>query len=889
MPHRQVDNSVVKRTLPNGLTVLVKEDHSSPVVAINVWMNVGSVNEAEEMSGLAHFQEHMVFKGTEKYGVGEIANLIKSAGGNLNAGTSYSYTMYYVVLPSRAFSLGLAVQADAMMHSTFDPDEFRKERIVVLDEARMYDDQPDAYTFYRTMELGFNVHNYRRPIAGYESVLEKISRDQLLDFYRTYYRPSNAIITVVGDVDLNRAFDKIEEVYGEWQDRSSQIYESPEEPEQKEFRFKSFRGSIDHAYMGLGFHIPDILHDDYPALEMLTELLAAGRSSRLYLNVLEKKRLLTTFHAEVLAEKWPGFFQIYASMPAEKWNAARNAIFDELQRFKNEAVSEEELIKARRQLQKSIYSELETMEGQASNLGYYETLGDYRLAERHREAISKVTADEIVAVANKYFNLKNCSVVAYLPTDDTVPEPDAGDVEKVLEQRLSRPPAPVSFQTPRPGEKGPARASKSKAATVKTRQAEKTQIEMLRLANGVRVLVKRRTSVPLVALITMVQGGPRLEPKGKAGLSLLTFRSLLKGTASFSAEDIAKTVEGFGGSIESFSGFDSGGVFVNVLSDNAEAVLPVYKEIVRSPDFSKKTVEKEKEKLLEELAKRRDNPIQFGIDNLFLNVFGDHPYSRPFLGEESQVKRLAAEDCKKWYERILVPDNIVLCFVGDIPRDRAVDIAEQLCGDLEISEVPEPEIEAPQYPVHPGLHELRRPQIKQAVALAGFTAPPMMSKEAISLEVLNGILTGLGGRLFVELRDKRSLGYMTGSALVSLKERSLFFGYANPTPDRVNEALEIIINELVKMGAETVSDEEFERAKEWLLGTQIMRLQRNLAQAVAYGTYEVLGFGYDVVDRTREIIQEITKADIMKSAAAVFDENKAALVALLPGEGSSDE
>jgi zinc protease len=181
MKHETPSNGVLKTTLPNGLTVILKEDHSNPVVAINVWFGIGSAHETDAATGLSHFQEHMVFKGTEKYGVGEIPDAVKSAGGSLNAGTSYSYTMYHVVMPSRSFALGLEVQADAMMNSTFDPDEFRKERLVVIDEARMYDDTPDAFTYYRAMELGFTVHNYRRPIAGYEPVVSSFTREQLVD------------------------------------------------------------------------------------------------------------------------------------------------------------------------------------------------------------------------------------------------------------------------------------------------------------------------------------------------------------------------------------------------------------------------------------------------------------------------------------------------------------------------------------------------------------------------------------------------------------------------------------------------------------------------------------------------------------------------------------
>jgi zinc protease len=882
MSVQQTPNNVIKKKLPNGLTILLKEDKSSPVVAINAWINVGSVHETEEMSGLAHFQEHMVFKGTEKYGVGEIANLVKGSGGNLNAGTSYSYTMYYVVLPAPSFSLGLAVQADAMMNSTFDPAEFQKERIVVLDEARMFDDQPDAFVFYRTMELGYEVHNYRRPIGGYEHIIKKYTRDQLVDFYDNYYRPSNAVLVVVGDIDAKAALSQIDEAYGGWTDKKVEIHESNEEPEQTSFRFKVYEGSIDHAYMGVGFHIPNILHDDYPALEMLASLLSSGKSSRLKRKVLEDKRLVTTISVSVLAEKWPGFFYLFASMPAEKWEAARDAIFEELERIKTEPVSEEELLKAKRQLQKTIYSQLETAEGQASKLGYYELLGDYRLAEAHQNAIKEVTSDQVAAVARRYFELKNCSIVAYLPQDMDEQKPGKDQVESSL-QKCRR---ETSLEDPSTGrnhdEQEKVHQRERENSTRSFAAGDEDQTELVRLDNGIRVLVKRRSMIPLVTMGTMFQAGARLEKKGEAGLSLLTLRSIVKGTQSYQAEDIATMIEGYGGSLNSFSKFDTAGVYINVISRHLEDVLPVYMEIIHQPLFEDGLVEKEKGMLLEEITERKDTPFQFGMDNLFENVFGDHPYAHPFLGREEDVRRLKPAHLEAWHKKIVVPENIVVCFVGDITRERAVSLASKMYGHLGKQPVPSPVAEAPLFSIHPGLHEQSRAHLKQSVALVGFTAPPMMGEDAISLEVLNGILSGLGGRLFVELRDKRSLGYMTGSAFLPLKERSILFGYANPSEDGIDEALEVIQDEFDKVANETVTDEELARSKAWLIGTLSINHQRNYSKAYAYSMYETLGFGHDVLDRLPEMIQGVTKQDIQRAAAQVFDRKKAVLIKLIP-------
>jgi zinc protease len=875
---RTEDTGVLKRTLPNGLTVLLREDHSSPIVAVNMWFGVGSVHETEEMNGLAHFQEHMVFKGTRKHGVGDIGRIVKSAGGNLNAGTSYSYTMYYVVLPSAQFATALDVQADAMMNSTFDPEEFKKERLVVIDEARMYDDRPESFTFYRTMELGFEKHTYRRPIAGYQAIVEKITRDQLLEFYNNYYRPSNGVLVVVGDVDPEDAFRRVEEVYGVWRDGAVAINEPPREPAQKAFRFMAYSGPMDHAYLGAGFHVPSILHEDYPALQMLAELLSSGRSSRLYRHVREEKQLVTSVSADLLAEKWPGFFLVAASMPPSRWEPACAAIFHEIERFKHERAPEHELDKARRQVERGMFKELETMEGQASNIGYYQLLGDHRLADQHREAVKRVTADQVMAVARKYFHPENLSLVSYQPRDITSP----GDhlIEKTVRGVLTSEGGVKEIST---DAIAPARATREHASRSGQAAAGKAvAVSRFSLANGVRVLLKPRPNVPLVSMLTVFPGGGRFEPVGKAGLGQLTHRMLTKGSARFSAEEIAAGIEGLGGGIDSYSSFDTGGVAMGVLSEFVEEAADIYRDVLRAPRFDAARVAQEKTRLLEELKRRHDNPIPFAMDKLFRAMFGKHPYAHPFLGPSSEVESLTPEDCAAWYHGLLAPERVVLSIVGDLSVERARALAERLLGDLAPHPGPVPRDEAPATPVKPGEHVLRREGIKQSVVFVGFPAPPMMTDAANALEVLNGVLTGLGGRLFVELRDKRSLGYMTGSSYSGLLQRGIFFGYANPGAEGIDEAVRVILHETEKVTREPVSDEELTRSKQWLVGSHAMELQRNGAQAATYGTYEALGYGWEAVDRMPDDILAVTKDDIVAAARAVFVRENAVIVRMLP-------
>ena len=878
---RIAETNVITKKLPNGLTVIVKPDRSSPIAAVNVWFGVGSVHESEEMNGLAHFQEHMVFKGTEKYGVGDIARIVKSAGGNLNAGTSYSYTMYYVVLPSREFKTALDVQADAMMHSTFNAEEFKKERLVVIDEARMYDDRPESFTFYRTMELGFERHTYRRPIAGYQHIVEKITRDQLVEFYRNYYRPSNAVLVVVGDVDTDEAMKRIEEAYGGWSNGRVVINEPPIEPAQAAFRFKAYEGPMDHAYLGAGFHVPSILHADYPALQTLSELASSGRSSRFYRRVREEKRLVTSAAADLLAEKWPGFFLLAASMPPAKWESACEALLEEIERFKHE-------------LGLRVGARQGATPGRARDVSRIGNDGGPGLQHGLLPAARRLPSGRPPSRSDpachrrrdhgsraQVFPPRESFARRLRPQivrlDSMTHERIAGVVEGALSTTggISEMPSAPSGVA--------AVADPSGANGAQAAASEESGVSSFTLDNGVRVLLKQRPNVPLVSMLTVFPGGGRYEPEGMSGLGMLTHRVLTKGGARFGAEEIAEKIEGLGGAIDSYSSFDSGGVAVGVLSEYAEEAVEIYRDVLREPKFDVGRVEQEKTRLLEELARRNDNPVPFAMDHLFRAVFGAHPYAYPFLGEAKEVTALAARDCTEWYHSLLVPKQTVFSIVGDLSIERARIIAERLLGDLGERAAATPRADAPATPASPGEHVLRRAGIKQAVTFVGFLASRMETPESTALEVTNAVLTGLGGRLFVELRDKRSLGYMTGSAYNALYRGGIFFGYANPGADGIDEAVRVILHELDLISREPVSDEELSRAKAWLAGSHVMELQRNGAQAIGYGTYEALGFGWSALDRLPDEIRSVTKEQVMAVARATFRRENAVIVRMLPG------
>lgn len=410
-----LSSEVTKTVLDNGLTVLIKEVYPASVINLCIWVKVGSVYEIDKEAGVSHFIEHMLFKGTSRRKVGEIAREIQARGGYLNAYTSYECTCYWIVLPSKFLDVALDVQSDAIMNSTFDPEEFARETRVIIEEIRMYDDKPEIFSFERLMELAFVRHNYRRPIIGYEDVLQKMRREDVIEYYHNYYRPNNMIVTLVGDITPGKSLHKIERAFAGFKTGNIPGNPSPPEPEQSQLRIKSFQGDIQRTYLQMGFHIPGLLEKDIYACRILAAILGMGRSSRFNQELKEKLLLVDYIEAGVSSYKDSGIFYISAILDADKLEAVKEAIFKEIQRIGKEEVAEVELKKARHMLESYYILSCETVEGLGKNLGYYEVLGDYTLADRYISELYNVTPDEVNNIATKYLDVNNCSMVIYSP------------------------------------------------------------------------------------------------------------------------------------------------------------------------------------------------------------------------------------------------------------------------------------------------------------------------------------------------------------------------------------------------------------------------------------------------------------------------------------------
>ena len=394
-----------KEVLENGLTVIVKEIHSTPIVAVHFWVNTGSANEDEGANGLSHFYEHMFFKGTNKWKVGEMDRIVKELGGYNNAFTSVEYTGYYVVVPSLNFSTAMEILWDAMVDSVFDPQEIERERMVIKEEINRMEDTPSGKLHTEFMHEIFKGIPYARPVLGTKESLDKISRQTFLDYKNAYYVPNNMSLLVIGDINTNDVLGKIKETTGNWK-RDSGI-----ETRHKKFTFtpqtdvreEVVEKDIKQGYLAMGF--PNYgrinLKELYP-LEVAAVILGGGKRSRLYQRLREKEGIVITIEAWMWDLRNAGVLGIDAILPAENFNRVKNEILEEITRLKDGQVEDDELERAKAILESDFAFSNETGNGLAITLGQYQILSRAEEVLEYLREIRRVTKSDVQNIMKKY-------------------------------------------------------------------------------------------------------------------------------------------------------------------------------------------------------------------------------------------------------------------------------------------------------------------------------------------------------------------------------------------------------------------------------------------------------------------------------------------------------
>ena len=381
--------------LPNRLEVVLEENHAAPVVAFQAWVKVGSADEPPELAGISHLTEHMLFKGTQRRGVGQIAQEVERAGGEINAWTSYDETAYHLVLAKNFFDTGIDILADTLQNSVFDPDELERERKVVVEEIKQGRDDPDRMAAQGLFQTAFDVHPYGRPIIGSAESVVRLTRDQMLEFFRRHYVASNMTLVVVGDIEASAARRAIEAAFSSVRE-GSPLPARLDQPPQEAARIRVVSRPVKECQLLLGFRAPGVEHEDIPALDLLAVVLGQGESSRLHLEVVRNRRLATSASAYTFAARNPGLFVVAGSLPPGRLLPAAEALLGQALRLTREEVSAEELARSRTILESERVFDKETVQGYARKLGFLSAIaGDLAFEDRYFERLARVRPSDL--------------------------------------------------------------------------------------------------------------------------------------------------------------------------------------------------------------------------------------------------------------------------------------------------------------------------------------------------------------------------------------------------------------------------------------------------------------------------------------------------------------
>ena len=499
--------SVEREVLPNGLTVLVRRDDTAPVVAIVTHVKAGYFDETDDVVGIAHVLEHMYFKGTSTRGVGVIAKETKASGGYLNASTIYDHTVYYTVLPSSGLVAGLEIQADAYANSVIDGGELSRELEVIIQEAKRKADNPAAVTTKTLFEVLHDTHRMRRWRIGREAGLRRLTRDDLVGFYRNFYRPSETILSIVGDLDVAETMGHVRRLYGGLEPAPIARSPGPDETSEDRFRYREMAGDIAQTEMVFGWRTQPTLHEDTALLDLASGILGSGRASRLYRAVRERG-LAASVSAYNYTPTTVGVFVVHADMPHTTAVPAARAIWDQVRSLRDDGVTQQELTRAQRVFESRWLRHLDSMEGQSTHLAEWEALGDWQLGDRYYERVTTASPGSITDAVRRYLTPDRAGWVVYRPSTGAPVAADAPAAARLLEAErpASLPPAPTVGN-----------AGLSATFARLDLEREESGVRIYRTALGVPVLVRRRPGTPITHIGVYTLGGAASEPDELVG------------------------------------------------------------------------------------------------------------------------------------------------------------------------------------------------------------------------------------------------------------------------------------------------------------------------------------------------------------------------------------
>ncbi len=822
-------STALKWFLPNGLTIIVQEDHSAPVASVQAWCGTGSIDEDEHLgAGLSHILEHLLFKGTKTRAANAIAQAVQDVGGYINAYTSFDRTVYWIDVPKAGVSTAIDVLADAMMNSTLPPEEYAKEQEVIRREFAMGFDDPGRTAGQLLFATAYQRHPYRLPVIGLMDIFDQLTHEQVLHYYKTRYVPNNFTFVVVGDVNAAEVRQQLAAFFKDYPARSLKPLFIPEEAKQLGQREVHQEFATELTRLSLAWHIPEITHPDVPALDLLSTILGDGRSSRLYRRLREEAGLAYGVSAFSYTPGAPGLLGIEATTEPEKRQGTQELILEIIDEVKQSGATSEELAKAKKISLSHHLAALTTMRGQASDLGSNWFLTrNLNFTRDYLDAVQAVTGEDIRRVAEHYLTIENLTIVSLNPKDRRATAPSA------------RKAVPVG------------------------------NVQKIELANGLRLLVREDPRLPLVSITAVFRGGLLAETRQTNGVTHLMAKALLKGTTTRTADQIADTIEAVGGNIGSDSGNNSFSIALDVTQPDLRLAGELLADILLNATLPEQAVAREKEVQLASIKDEEEQLTSVARNLLREALFREHPYALRGKGSAAAVEKLTRKDLIAFRDRYLVAKNGVLSVFGNVKAAEVQQLFEQMLATMKpgVLSLTNPAASKP---------ILKKTEVEslrekaQAVLMVGYRGAELFSADRAALELIDEASSDLGSRFFIRIREQMGLAYYVGSSQLQGLVPGMFVFYVGTDPEKVGAVKIALLEEIEKLATDGLTSEELVRAKKKLIGQQQISNQSNDALGYMTALDELYGLGFNHYQESEREIEAVTQEDVKRVAAKYF-------------------
>jgi zinc protease len=830
-----------KRILPNGLTVIVQEDRSAPVASVQAWCGTGSIDENEHLgAGLSHILEHMLFKGTKTRGSSAIVQTIQDVGGYINAYTSFDRTVYWIDVPKAGASAAIDLLSDTMMNSTLPPEEYAREQEVIRREFAMGMDDPDRMAGQLLFATAFQRHPYRLPVIGQLDIFNQLTHEDVLRYYKTRYVPNNLTFVIVGDVEAEAVYQQLDTFFKDYPAKSIQPPYIPAEPPQLGQRVVHQEFATELTRLSLAWHIPEISHPDVPALDLLSTILGDGRSSRLYRRVREEAGLAFGVSAFSYTPGDPGLLGIDATVEPEKREATQELVLKILDEIKEEGVTSDELAKAKKISLSHHLGSLTTMRGQASDLGSNWFLTrNLNFTRDYLAAVQRIAPEDIRRVAGKYLTSDNLTIVSLNPKGAL-----AGRTE-----------------APKPVAGG--------------------EIQKIELSNGLRLLVREDPRLPLISMAAVFRGGLLAETRQTNGITRLMAKVLLKGTRTRTAEQIADTIEAVGGSIGSDAGNNSFSASLDVTQPDLKLGAELLADVLLNATMPEKAVSREKEIQLAGIKEDEEQLTTVARNLLREALFQDHPYALRSKGSAESVSKLTQKHLLAFRDRYLVAKNGVISVFGNVKAAEVREIFEEALAGMKPGELALADLSAPPLLTANTTVESLKDKA-QGVLMVGYRGVDIFSPDRYALELIDEASSDLGSRFFVRIREQMGLAYYVGASQMQGLVPGLFLFYLGTDPQKIENVKTALLEEINKLAAEGLTNEELARAKKKLLGQQQIANQSNDSFGYMAALDELYGLGFAYYKAIERDVEAVTLDDVKRAAAKYFQKQPYVLAIVRP-------